>query len=87
MPLLGFAIYQTQELFPGLRIPVCSVFLVELLDPIVDHSIDDVAEEGTDPVNPSPRKINSPPIIRIRRIGPFNVRPLYGNVCPVFGNC
>jgi hypothetical protein len=67
MPLLGFTIYERQELLPGLWIPLRPVFVaffvVELLDLIVNHAINHVTQKGTNPINPSPCKINSPPIL------------------------
>src|SRR6266566_8588784 len=87
MPFLRLPVDLTQELLPRLRIPTATLFLIKLFDFVVNHSIDNLTDERANAINSSPRKINSPPIVGIGCVCPFDVCPFYRNARPVFGNC
>ena len=87
MPFLRLPVDLTQELLPRLRIPTATVFLIKLFDFVVNHSIDNLTDERANAINSSPRKVDSPPVIGIGCVGPFDVCPVYRNARPVFGNC
>src|SRR6266704_5985803 len=75
MPFLRLPVDLTQELLPRLRIPTATLFLIKLFDFVVNHAIDNFTYERANAINSSPRKVDSPPVVSIGCVCPFDVCP------------